>query len=82
MVGPIASLGMVAVCFAVGIVASIAADRRDPEGAQRHKAQAAEGLGADAVAADEQTDVPEGEDRLGAPDRAPAEPKLPPDEKR
>jgi tellurite resistance protein TerC len=31
--GPIASLALVAACFAIGIVASIAGDRRDPEGA-------------------------------------------------
>ena len=37
-VGPIASLGMVAVCFAVGIAASLVADKRDPEGAKKHKA--------------------------------------------
>ncbi len=39
--GPIASLGLVAVCFAVGIAASLIADKRDPEGAKKHKAAAA-----------------------------------------
>jgi len=29
--GPVASLALVAVCFVVGIVASIIADRRDPD---------------------------------------------------
>jgi tellurite resistance protein TerC len=32
-IGHVASLGLVAVCFAVGIGASLIADRRDPEGA-------------------------------------------------
>lgn len=32
---PAASLGMVLTCFAVGITASVLADRRDPEGAHR-----------------------------------------------
>ena len=81
-VGPIASLGMVAVCFVVGIVASLVADKRDPKGAAQHKAAAADGLGADAVTADETTPVPDGDGRPGAPDRAPAEPKLPPDAQR
>ena len=34
--GPIASLGVVAACFAVGIVASIIGDKRDPQG-PRHR---------------------------------------------
>jgi tellurite resistance protein TerC len=36
--GPIASLGVVALCFLVGIAASVIADKRDPEGAHQHKA--------------------------------------------
>jgi tellurite resistance protein TerC len=31
-IGPVASLLMVAACFAVGIVASLIADKRDPDG--------------------------------------------------
>jgi tellurite resistance protein TerC len=34
-IGPVASLAMVAVAFAVGIVASLVADRRDPRGDER-----------------------------------------------
>src|SRR3712207_4086362 len=30
-IGPVASLGLVAACFTVGIVASLIADRRDPD---------------------------------------------------
>jgi TerC family integral membrane protein len=36
-IGPIVSLLLVIGCFAVGIVASILADRRDPEGAQERR---------------------------------------------
>ena len=36
-IGPIVSLLLVLACFAVGIVASILADRRDPEGAQERR---------------------------------------------
>jgi tellurite resistance protein TerC len=39
-IGPIASLAMVAVAFAVGIGASLAVDRRDPEGAAERRADA------------------------------------------
>jgi tellurite resistance protein TerC len=39
--GPVASLGVVAACFVVGIVASIVADRRDPD-AERHQAERAQ----------------------------------------
>jgi tellurite resistance protein TerC len=35
-VGPLASLGMVAICFVVGIVASLMADKRDPGGGKKH----------------------------------------------
>lgn len=38
-VGPVASLAIVFGCFAVGIVASILADRRDPEGAAERRAE-------------------------------------------
>jgi tellurite resistance protein TerC len=37
-IGPLASLGLVALAFAVGIGASLLADRRDPEGAARRRA--------------------------------------------
>ena len=37
--GPVLSLLMVAACFAIGIGASIIADRRDPEGAARRAAE-------------------------------------------
>ena len=36
-IGPVVSLLLVLACFAVGIVASIIADRRDPEGAQERR---------------------------------------------
>jgi tellurite resistance protein TerC len=39
-VGPLPSLAFVAVAFAVGIGASLIADRRDPEGAARRRAEA------------------------------------------
>jgi len=38
-IGPLASLAMVAIAFAVGIAASLIADRRDPEGAARRLAE-------------------------------------------
>ena len=34
-IGPVASLGLVAVCFAVGIIASLIADARDPDAAAK-----------------------------------------------
>jgi len=34
--GPIASLGVVGLCFAVGIIASLIADKRDPDGRNKH----------------------------------------------
>ena len=37
--GPVLSLLMVAACFAIGIAASIVADKRDPEGAARRAAE-------------------------------------------
>jgi tellurite resistance protein TerC len=39
-VGPVLSLAFVAVAFAIGIGASLIADRRDPEGAARRRAEA------------------------------------------
>ncbi|HEV7804367.1 MAG TPA: TerC/Alx family metal homeostasis membrane protein [Solirubrobacteraceae bacterium] len=39
-IGPLASLALVAIAFAIGIGASIVADRRDPEGAARRRAEA------------------------------------------
>jgi predicted tellurium resistance membrane protein TerC len=39
-VGPVASLGVVAVAFTVGIVASIVADRRDPDSEARRAERA------------------------------------------
>lgn len=42
-IGPVLNLAAVAVAFAIGIAASLVADRRDPEGAEeRRRAQAAE----------------------------------------
>jgi tellurite resistance protein TerC len=41
-IGPVLNLSIVAVLFAGGIVASIIADRRDPEGAERHREEAEE----------------------------------------
>ena len=37
-IGPVVSLAMVVVCFAVGIAASVLGDRRDPEGAAARRA--------------------------------------------
>jgi tellurite resistance protein TerC len=39
-VGPIASLAIVVLAFVIGIAASVVADRRDPEGAERRNGQA------------------------------------------
>jgi len=39
-IGPLASLGLVAIAFVAGIVASLIADRRDPEGAAQRRAEA------------------------------------------
>jgi len=39
-IGPLASLGLVAIAFLIGIGASVIADRRDPEGAAERKAEA------------------------------------------
>ena len=39
-IGPVASLGMIAVAFAIGIVASIIADRRDPDAAAKREERA------------------------------------------
>jgi tellurite resistance protein TerC len=41
-IGPLASLGLVAVVFGVGIGASLYADRRDPEGAAERRAEVAD----------------------------------------
>jgi tellurite resistance protein TerC len=41
-IGPVASLAGIAVLFAIGIVASVVADRRDPEGAQARRDQSGE----------------------------------------
>jgi tellurite resistance protein TerC len=38
-IGPLASLAMVAIAFAVGIGASLLGDRRDPEGAEERRAR-------------------------------------------
>ncbi len=53
-IGPVASLGIVAVLFAGGIVASIIGDRRDPEGAQRRLDEADERDREEAAALDEE----------------------------
>jgi tellurite resistance protein TerC len=45
-IGPGASLALVACAFLIGIVASIVADRRDPEGAAERRAEAEEPAGA------------------------------------
>ena len=37
-IGPVVSLAIVVVCFAVGITASVLGDRRDPEGAAARRA--------------------------------------------
>jgi tellurite resistance protein TerC len=39
--GPVASLAVVAACFAIGIIASLVADARDPEAAAKRAARAA-----------------------------------------
>jgi hypothetical protein len=41
-IGPVTSLAMVAALFIGGIVLSVIADRRDPEGAERHREEAEE----------------------------------------
>jgi tellurite resistance protein TerC len=41
-IGPVASLAMVGVAFAIGIAASVIADRRDPEGAEARRAEQAQ----------------------------------------
>jgi tellurite resistance protein TerC len=43
-IGPVVSLVIVIVCFAVGIVASVRADRRDPQGAAERRAERDEQL--------------------------------------
>jgi tellurite resistance protein TerC len=50
-IGPVVSLAMVAVAFAIGIVASLLADRRDPEGAAARQAEAVAPMTADEPAA-------------------------------
>ncbi len=52
-IGPLASLGVVAVLFGGGIVASIIGDRRDPEGAKRRLEEADEREREEAAALDE-----------------------------
>jgi tellurite resistance protein TerC len=42
-VGPVVSLGLVLLCFAAGIAASLRADRRDPEGARERRARGTAG---------------------------------------
>jgi tellurite resistance protein TerC len=42
-VGPVVSLVIVLLCFAVGIVVSLRADRRDPEGARERRERSAAG---------------------------------------
>jgi tellurite resistance protein TerC len=42
-VGPVVSLCLVLLCFAVGIVVSLRADHRDPEGARERRARGAAG---------------------------------------
>jgi TerC family integral membrane protein len=41
-IGPVVNLGFVALAFAIGIAASLVADRRDPEGAERRREEAEE----------------------------------------
>jgi tellurite resistance protein TerC len=66
-VGPVASLVVIAVCFAVGIVASIQADKRDPD-AERKRDERMQALreGGDEAGADE---AQEGADRVRASSR-------------
>ncbi len=56
LIGPLASLGIVAVLFGGGIVASIIGDRRDPEGARRRLEEADEREREEAAALDEKED--------------------------
>ena len=44
-IGPVLNLAIVALAFAIGISASLLGDRRDPEGAQRRRAEAEESIG-------------------------------------
>jgi tellurite resistance protein TerC len=46
-IGPVVNLGVVAAAFAIGIAASIIADRRDPEGAERRRREIEEKAAAD-----------------------------------
>ena len=41
-IGPVANLAIVALCFAVGIAASLYGDKRDPEGAAKRRAERTE----------------------------------------
>ncbi len=50
-IGPLVSLAMVAAAFAVGIAASLVADKRDPEGAAERQAEADKPMASDEPAA-------------------------------
>ena len=41
-IGPVQNLLLVAAAFSIGIAASLIGDKRDPEGAQRRRAEQAE----------------------------------------
>ena len=53
-IGPVASLGVVALAFTIGIVASIVADRRDPEAAAKREERAQRTTSDGAQEADEE----------------------------
>jgi tellurite resistance protein TerC len=70
-VGPLVSLGVIAVAFTVGILLSIRADRRDPNAEQRREERVAEmNQGAEGADGDEDRD----EDRVERRREVAAEP--------
>jgi tellurite resistance protein TerC len=56
-VGPLASLAIIAVLFAIGIVASLLADRRDPDAEAKRAARGVQGGGEQPEPADDPTGV-------------------------
>jgi len=63
-IGPIASLAIIAVLFAIGIIASLMADRRDPDSDAKQEERAKRTLSSE----DEDEDEDEGEDEGAEPD--------------
>ena len=59
-IGPVVNLAVVAAAFGIGIVASIVADRRDPEGARRRREEIEEKAKVERAAAEEDLPAPGG----------------------